>query len=162
MPAPPTEHATAPPEPMAEPQGDPCAELLRHAPDAVLAVDGQGFVSALNPAAQRLLGWPAGDTAPRRLQQLLVPVRLPPHSEAFARFLQTGDPATLAGHSGLVALELQRADGQPLVVEISAFAAPVHGAPGTGLILRDVTSRRSPERALRQSEERYRTLVEHL
>lgn len=157
----PSPNAAVPSSPTAV-AADACTQLLQCAPDAVLAIDGQGLVTAANPSAHRMLGWPAADATPRTLQQLVVPVRPLPGKTPFARYLDSGDPAALAGHTGLVALELQCPDGRMLVAEISAFAAPVNGAPGVGMVLRDVTTRRSPERALRQSEERYRTLVEHL
>jgi len=157
------------------------ARVLQHAPDAVLAVDGHGSVVACNTSAHRLLGWPAEDTAPRTLAQLLVPAREavagdgPAH--CVARYLASGDPVALGDVQGLVALELVRPDGSRLAVEISAFPAPVNGAPGAGLVLRDISARRAAEprddgmgmterravmAALHTSEERYRAVVEHV
>ncbi|MDB5850463.1 MAG: hypothetical protein JWP29_4215 [Rhodoferax sp.] len=139
-----------------------CAQLLRFAPEGVLAVDAQGRVTACNASARSLLGWPEGETRWPLLKQVLVPARTLLPSEPLARYLDSADPAALQGHTGTIAVELRRPDGHCFVAEISVFPAPVNGAPGLGLVLRDVTARRSPERALRQSEERYRTLVDHL
>ncbi len=161
------------------------AQLLRHAPDAALAVDGQGQVVAGNDAAHRLLGWPADEAAPRPLQQLLMPARPAVEGDALARYIASGDLAALEQVTGLVTLELLRPDGSRVTVEVSAFAAPVRGTPGAGLLLRDVarrgqaergaggsqgasdwgmgmTERRAVMKALQTSEERYRAVVEHV
>ncbi|APW37216.1 hypothetical protein RD110_08390 [Rhodoferax koreense] len=150
-----------------------CSQLMHHAPDAVLAVDGQGLIVACNASACRLLGR-AADEAPqdRLLSRWLVPAGPPATGGAWAAYLASGNPAWLDALQGLRTLDLRRPDGGQVRAEVSAFAAPVNGAPGSGLVLRDIGARveeapdanvhQSVMQALHTSEERYRAVVEHV
>jgi PAS domain S-box-containing protein len=134
------------------------AQLIAHTRDGVLATDASGRVVECNPAAERLLGWPRCEALGRPLAELLVPVRAEElHASGLATYLGSG---TTRGLDGLLELEVLRRDGQSITLELSVFALPDGGV--AGLFLRDVSERQSTQRALRQSEARYRALVEHL
>ncbi len=60
-----------------------------------------------------------------------------------------------------VEVRMVRPDGVILNVEVASSATQFDGRPATQTVLRDVTARREAERRLRESEERYRTLVEN-
>ena len=57
-------------------------------------------------------------------------------------------------------VKLLRRDGSDFHGEIIARAVTFDGRPGVQVWVRDVTKRKKAEKALRDSEERYRTLVE--
>jgi diguanylate cyclase (GGDEF)-like protein/PAS domain S-box-containing protein len=57
-------------------------------------------------------------------------------------------------------VEARRADGRPLTVELSVGSTERHGVRCFVISLRDVTERLQDEQALRESEARYRALVE--
>lgn len=136
---------------------DGAAQLLAHARDGVLATDGQGRVVLCNPAAARLLGWPQAEALGQPLAALLVLAQAETADDGAA--VAGLCAAAARGLGDLLELEVLRRDGAPVLLELSAFALPDGGA---GLFLRDVSRRRSATRALRHSEERYRSLVEHL
>ncbi|WP_162243792.1 PAS domain S-box protein [Pseudorhodoferax sp. Leaf274] len=134
------------------------AQLIAHARDGVLATDAAGCVVECNPAAERLLGWPRSEALGRPLSALLVPVHADElHASGLQTYLRSG---ATRGLDGLLELDVLRRDGQPVTLELSVFSLP--GGGMAGLFLRDVSERQSTQRALRQSEERYRALVEHL
>lgn len=134
------------------------AQLLAHARDGVIATDAAGRVTVCNPAAERLLGWPRHEALGQPLAALLVPVDADElHASGLATYLRSGAPR---GLDGLLELDVQRRDGRVVTLELSVF--PLPGESGSGLFLRDVSERRSTQRALHQSEARYRALVEHL
>ncbi|MFT3719008.1 PAS domain S-box protein [Pseudorhodoferax sp.] len=133
------------------------AGLLAHARDGVIATDAAGRVVAWNPAAERLLGWPPQAALGRPLASLLA---LALAEEPAAGALVAGLCAAAArGLDDLLELPLRRRDGSVATLELSAFALPDGGA---GLFLRDISGRRSATRALRDSEARYRAVVEHM
>jgi PAS domain S-box-containing protein len=123
--------------------------------DAVVTTDSHGAVTFLNPAATRLLGRSAEEVRGLPLPQILQlldeqthrPVELPQPLNGTSRGTRR---ALLAADSGV--------DERVLDVDV----APVQGeAGGTVLVLRDATERVRAERALRESEDRYRTFVAH-
>lgn len=62
---------------------------------------------------------------------------------------------------GVVEIRLRRPDGVELNVEVASSPTQFDGRPATQTVLHDVTGSRAAERALRESEERYRSLVEN-
>jgi PAS domain S-box-containing protein len=123
--------------------------LLAGVADAVVATDGHGYVTFLNPAAETLLGWTQDEAVGRELADLLD-----------LRDEQTGaaleDPVTRLFREGTAAgpegaLRLVTRDGSARLVEESA--TPIRDARrefvGVVLVLRDVTASRQAERAAR-------------
>jgi len=115
---------------------------LRSIGDAVITTDARGQVRWLNPAAERMTGWPAASAAGRPLEQVFHVVH--EHSgetleNPVARCLSTGRPAGLATQALLLT-----PDGRRLGVEDSA--APIRNERGellgAVLVFHDVTEQR--------------------
>ena len=128
--------------------------------DAVLVTDTQGRITRMNPVAEALTGWPLADARQRPVAEVFRIVHehtREPAEVPVARVLATGSIQGLANHTVLIARDgSQRA--------IADSAAPIlglrGGLRGVVLVFRDVEDARRAERALQDSERRYREFIE--
>jgi PAS domain S-box-containing protein len=129
--------------------------LFREANDALFLFDpGDHRVVDVNPAALRLTGFDKDEVCALRVGDLFAgaaPGDLERLTEAYRR---TG---FFHSREGFV---LSRSAGEPIPVNISV--SRIHTAPAPlGLVVaRDISERLRAQEALRESERRYRTLVE--
>jgi PAS domain S-box-containing protein len=128
--------------------------------DAVIATDDRGSVTRLNPVAERLTGWTVEEALGRPLLEVFNIVNEEtrrPAVNPVERVLREGIVVGLANHTALIAR-----DGRERAIADSA--APIRGLDGvlrgSVLVFRDVTDERSLHRALLESEERFRLLVD--
>lgn len=135
---------------------------LANIADAVITTDSNGRVTYLNPVAERLTGWSASEAAGRPLEEVFRTVEEATNRATdlpVAIVVQGGEVVLSDSHKVLIAR-----DGAAKCVENNA--APIKDDRGkiTGdiIIFRDITERRLAEEALRESEERFRQLAEHI
>ena len=124
--------------------------LFEKSLDAILLTTAEGRILAANPAACRLFGRTEAELAQLELEQLLDP-----HEPSL--------PAVWERHGGFLGeLVFLRKDGSRFPAEVSAAAFhDRQGQARTSLILRDSSARAEAERALRESERRYRLISEN-
>ncbi len=122
--------------------------------DAVIATDGAGRITFVNPVAESLTGWKAEEAMGRPVASVFRIVDEwsgQPLEEPVACVLREGCVVALANHAALVTK-----DGRTVPVEDSA--APILDAAGqvigAVLVFHDVTEKRRSLEALQQSEER--------
>lgn len=134
--------------------------LLGSAPDSVLGMDARGMVTDWNPGAERILGWTAHEALGRRMSELIIPEQYrEAHESGMRRYLSTGKSQVL---NRIIEIQALRKDGQTIPVELSIWAIGTDGHQGFGAFVRDVSERYLVQESLRRSEERYRSVVEHL
>jgi hypothetical protein len=116
--------------------------LLEAAPDAIVAVDGDGSIVLLNAQAERLFGYGRADLIGKPIE-MLVPASAryvhPGHRRRYAADLRPrpmGQGMELAGC---------RSDGSEFPAEISLSAVDTNGARLVVAAIRDVTERREIE-----------------
>jgi PAS domain S-box-containing protein len=135
---------------------------LRSIGDAVLTTDTAGRVARMNPIAERLTGWAQAEALGRPIAEVLRIVNEETRQPAVIpvdTVLETGEIQGLANHTVLMAR-----DGTEW--PIADRAAPIRDDGGrilgVVLVFREVTAERAAQKALRESEERYRTLFESI
>ncbi len=144
---------------LAEQAVDPdiAALVLRFGRDALVLLDPSGCVSWTSPATSALLGYEPHALVGQSMVDLAHPDDLGRALEHGAEALDTDtelDP---------VLVRIRQGDGTWRHVEVAAgtVADDVGTVTGVVLNLRDADDRIRAEEALRRSEERFRTLVQH-
>ena len=131
------------------------AAIVESSTDAVIGKDLNGIVTSWNDAAERMFGYSRGEVVGRSIT-LIIPAN---HHEDEERFLSKIKRGERIEH---FETERLRKDGS--TIAISLTVSPIkdsHGhVVGASKVARDITERKHVERALQESEERFRLLVE--
>ena len=128
--------------------------IIQSAMDAIVIADARQHVVLFNAAAEQIFRCPAAEAIGRAIGSFIPAHRLkvqPLDSDG-----GLGAPMRKAGEH--MALTGTRADGTQFPVEASMAQVQLHGVNHFVVILRDVTERKQVEAALRENEQRYRTL----
>ncbi len=94
------------------------ATILRTIGDAVIAADGQGRVTYLNPAAEKLTGWKTSDALSQSLENVFQPINFQALSELPEVFLKskTGQLTPVEYISSPLKLKSPEVNGKLIVV----------------------------------------------
>ncbi|MCT7991505.1 PAS domain S-box protein [Laspinema olomoucense] len=126
--------------------------LIQACPLAVMVLEPTGKVKMWNKSAERILGWSEAEVIGRQFPAI--------PSERREEF-QENISATLAGNS-LMGAETRRLTKAGKQIDVAIWTAPLRDAKvqvSYLSILADISDRKQAEEALRDSEERFRTLV---
>ncbi|MGH7197215.1 MAG: PAS domain S-box protein, partial [Candidatus Omnitrophota bacterium] len=131
------------------------AEIIENTPDPIVMLTSLGFVQSMNPEAERVSGYSPKEVVGKHFTNtpFLSPKSLPTAIREFTAILAGQERAPFE-------LEFARKDGKELVFEAKAHLLRKRGKnAGMQVIFRDLTERKRAENALRESEERFRTLT---
>lgn len=130
--------------------------LFDLSPDGIIIVDSKWNIVLTNPALSQMIG--AGDSGDW-IGRPLTSLAAPDYKKSLRDIL---DSAPAESSRPLVETVFVRRDGSRFPVEMSAGGVRYEGEPALYLIVRDVTERKRFEEFLRDSEKRYRDLIENI
>jgi PAS domain S-box-containing protein len=126
--------------------------------DAIISVDARHRIVLFNAAAESMFGVGAGEALGQSLSRFIPEWYRAAHTRHAKEFGRTGVSTRRMGALGMISG--LRGDGQEFPIEASISQVDCGGQKLFTLILRDITRRKRAEDALRDSEERYRGLLE--
>jgi diguanylate cyclase (GGDEF)-like protein/PAS domain S-box-containing protein len=141
-------------------------QLLESIRDAVIVVDASsGRIVLWNAAATKIFGYSSSE-ARHHSWTVIVPERFKAQCEAgMARYRDTGHGPYIDSH---VVLDLPAVckDGEEIAIEIALSPISLsHNMENRGrlvlAIIRDVTERKEAEKVIKESEERFRSLIQN-
>lgn len=125
--------------------------ILEMAQDAVIVIAANQTMVWVNPAAERLFGWPTDQMVGRDLDMLLpMQERADHHGRVTATFQSEEQTRRIAKGRELTAL---RSDGAELTVEVMVSRTPTLEGVLFTAVVRDVSERRRAADALRAAKE---------
>jgi PAS domain S-box-containing protein len=132
--------------------------IFHSAMDAIITIDEQQNIVLFNPAAELVFRCTASEAIGTPLSHFMPERFRAVHAGHIDRFGSTGvSDRQMGNQRDLFGL---RADGEEFPLEASISQTTEHGKRHYTVILRDITARKTAEIALRESELRFRGLVE--
>ncbi len=131
--------------------------ILETTVDGIITIDRNGIVASFNPASERIFGYDAEEVIGRNVSMLMPSPDKEKHDGYIGHYLETGERKIIG-----IGREVsgRRKDGSVFPLYLGVSAMKIDGQVTFTGIVRDLTKSKKSENALRQSEERYRILVE--
>ena len=128
--------------------------------DAIILLDNNGNISLWNRGAENIFGYSFHEVRGEPLHDFLVPQQYRKHFiKAFPEFRKTGAGAAVGKTLELSAIHK---DGREFPVELSLSSLKLHGNWHAVGVVHDISDRTTTVKALRQSEEHIRLLLDSM
>ena len=133
--------------------------LVDSATDAIVVADHRGSIVSWNRSASKLFGYADNEVIGQPLT-LLMPARYRhAHEQGFSR-MESTETSRLLG--SVLELHGLRTDGAEFPIELSFATWNTVADNFYSGIIRDISARKKAERAVEESQERFRQLAEHI
>lgn len=131
--------------------------IIDTALDAAVLMDARGRIISWSHQAEVLFGWPREEAIGRLLHETIVPLRhREAHQKGMERFLSSGEGRIL---NSRIEVDALHRDGHEFPVELSVVPIKMASGYEFSAFIRDVSDRKLMEKALQDSELRYRTVA---
>jgi len=120
--------------------------ILETAVDAVITIDESGLIESLNPAAERLFGYPFADVFGKNVKLLMPPPYTDEHDGYLASYLATGQKKIIGIGREVVG---RRQDGSTFPMELAVSEVRLRDRRLFTGIVRDISERKRAEERLR-------------
>ncbi|HSI52733.1 MAG: PAS domain S-box protein [Ramlibacter sp.] len=134
--------------------------LIASANDAVITIDEHSRIIDWNEAAERTFGWSRQEALGNVLPELIIPPAFRKHhNDGLERFLRDGTAQIFNRRVETLAL---RRSGEEFHVELSIWPVRSGDRHTFSSFIRDISRRKAAEKALADSEAKYRKVVENV
>ncbi len=124
--------------------------IVDTAVDAIITIDERGIIETFNPAAERLLGYPAKDAIGQNVKLLMPSPYRDGHDDYVRHYLETGEKKVIGIGREVVG---RRKDGSTFPADLAVSEMSLNGRRMFTGVLRDITQRKQAEEALRKAHE---------
>ena len=131
--------------------------ILSTAVDGIITINERGIVESSNVAAEQLFGYTTGELIGQNVNVLMPPPHCDEHDAYIRRHLKTGKKKIIDTRVDVIG---KRKDGTTFPLELAVSCVQLHDRRLFTGITRDLTERVRAAETLRESEERFRSLVE--
>ena len=131
--------------------------IIDSAVDGIIVIDSAGVVESFNRGAERLFGYPAVDVIGRNVSLLMPSPDREQHDHYLAQYLATGDARIIGIGRDVTG---RRRDGSLVRLHLSVGEMRVGGERKFTGVLHDLSERAGLEEQLRNSEAKWRSIVE--
>jgi two-component system cell cycle sensor histidine kinase/response regulator CckA len=132
-------------------------KMIDHSNDVIYSVDLEYRITSISHSVERFLGYKTEEFLGKFLGEIEI---MPPEyiEKAFTEMTETFSGKIFSASEYVFIAK----DGRRVIGEVSGAPLVKDGViVGLTAVGRDVTERKNTERALRESEERYRTIIDH-
>jgi PAS domain S-box-containing protein len=131
--------------------------IIETALDAVVVMDARGRITDWNAQAHTMFGWSREEAIGQSLSSMMIPPQFREVQEdGLKRYLDTGGGPVLHRR---IELRARHRDGREFPAELSISPTVIGSTYAFSAFIRDVTEQKLAEAQLRESEERYRSVV---
>ena len=133
--------------------------LVDSAVDAIVVADHRGFILSWNRSASKLFGYADKEVIGQPLTMLMPARYRHAHEQGLARIESTGKGRVIGS---VIEVHGLKKDGTEFPIELSLATWKSTGHSYYSGIIRDISERKKAERAVEESQDRFRQLAEHI
>lgn len=132
--------------------------ILKSALDGIITINGRGEILEFNPSAEKIFGYCVDEVAGKNVAEVIIPPSLrEQHKKGLEQYLKTGKRNILGKQLEITAM---RAGGEEFPIELTLTEINLKNERLFTAFIRDITERVEAERALKESESKFRNLIE--
>jgi PAS domain S-box-containing protein len=132
--------------------------IMNAALDAIICIDIDDKITFWNPMAEKIFGWAAGEVQEQLLSEIIIPERFRKmHEQGMNMYKKTGKGPVLNTILELSAIDR---DQKEFPVELTILPIKQGSEEFFCAFIRDISTRKRTEEAIKNSELRFRSLIE--
>ena len=131
--------------------------IMNSALDAIICMDNAGVIILWTKQAEKIFGWNEEEVKGKPLSEIIIPMRYREHHiRGMNHYIKTGENKVL---NKVIEIEGLNRDGKEFPIELTIVPIKQNGSEFFCAFLRDISVRKKVEEELRNSEMRYRSLI---